>query len=296
MYINQKEGIHLSQTESHNCKKVPDTLYKIGMFASMNHVTIKALRYYDDENLLKPKVIDTETNYRYYTLSQMRELHQILALKEMGFKIDEIKAIISGINETDLLKQKRNQLMMQIADLTKLLAKVEQALDAPAMIFTSHVLIKSLPEVIAACMTRRIDSYNDLFVMMPEMGLEMERLGCECAMPEYCFISYSEPGHKEENVLIEACEAVTELKDDTDKIKFKVIPAVSYAACIFHRGSYNTLSSSYASLLQYIEENGLRINGSIRENYIDGVWNKDSEDEWLTEIQIPVNKVGEENE
>ncbi|HKL98847.1 MAG TPA: MerR family transcriptional regulator [Mobilitalea sp.] len=279
--------------EYHYCKeKTPDTLYKIGMFASMNHVTIKALRYYDDENLLKPKVIDTETNYRYYTLSQMGELHQILALKEIGFRIDEIKAIISGLNEKDLLRMKRNQLMMQIADLTKLLAKVEQALDTPVKNFTSHVLIKSLPEVIIASMTRRIDSYDDLFVMMPEMGHEMERLGCECARPEYCFISYPEPGYKEERVLIEACETVTELKDDTDKIKFKIIPEVPHAACIFHKGSYNTLSSSYESVLHYIEENGLMINSSIRENHIDGVWNKDSEDEWLTEIQIPVCKVG----
>lgn len=287
----------MNENKSHYCKeKTPDTLYKIGMFASMNQVTIKALRYYDDENLLKPKVIDTETSYRYYTRSQMRELHQILALKEMGFKIDEIKAVISGINEKDLLKQKKNQLMMQIADLTKLLAKVEQALDEPEKNFTSHVLIKSLPEAIVASMTRRIDSYNDLFIMMPEMGQEMERLGCECAMPEYCFTSYPESEYKEEHVLIEACEAVTELKKDTDKIKFKVIPEVPRAACIFHKGSYNTLSHSYESLLLYIEENGLLINGPIRENHIDGVWNKDSEDEWLTEIQIPVCKVGEDNE
>ncbi len=98
----------MRQNELRYCKeKTPDTLIKIGMFANMNHVTIKALRYYDEENLLKPKVIDTETNYRYYTLSQMGELHQILALKEMGFKIDEIKAVIKGMNEEDVLKKKK---------------------------------------------------------------------------------------------------------------------------------------------------------------------------------------------
>ncbi len=297
MYLNRKEGIHMKQNDLHYCEeKTPDTLYKIGMFASINHVTRKALRYYDDEDLLKPKVIDQETNYRYYTLSQMGELHRILVLKEMGFKIDEIKAVFNGLNERDLLKKKKNQLMIQIADLTKLLAKVEQALDAPEKNLSSYVLIKSLPEVIVASMTRRIDSYDDLFIMIPEMGQEMERLECECAIPEYCFTSYPEPGYKEECVLVETCDAVTELKDDTDKIKFKVIPKVPSAACIFHKGSYHTLSASYASVLQYIEENGFRINGSIRENYIDGVWNKDSEDEWLTEIQIPVCKVGEENE
>lgn len=287
----------MNQNQPHYCKeKTPDTLYKIGMFASMNHVTIKALRYYDEENILKPKVIDTETNFRYYTLSQMEELHQILALKELGFKIDEIKAIISGISEKDLLKRKRNQLMMKIADLTKVLAKIEQALDGPEKHFSSHVLIKSLPEVMVASMTRRIDSYDDLYIMMPEMGQEMERLGCQCALPEYCFTSYPEPGYKEEGILLETCEAVTELKDDTEKIKFKVIPEIPYAACIFHKGSYHTLSASYTSVLRYMEDNGLLMNGPIRENYIDGVWNKDSEEEWLTEIQIPVCKVGEEYE
>ena len=40
------------------------------------------------------------------------------------------------------------------------------------------------------------------------------------------------------------------------------------------------------------EENGYRIVGSIREKYIDGVWNKEDESQWLTEIQIPVEKKG----
>ena len=73
-------------------------------------------------------------------------------------------------------------------------------------------------------------------------------------------------------------------------ISFKVFPKVQMAACIFHKGSYNTLHKSYAMLLQYIEENGYQICGNIRESYIDGIWNKETENDWLTEIQIPVKK------
>ena len=62
------------------------------------------------------------------------------------------------------------------------------------------------------------------------------------------------------------------------------------AACIFHKGSYDKLSVSYKILLSYIEENGYEIAEPIRERYIDGMWNKESEDEWLTEIQIPIRK------
>ena len=80
-------------------------------------------------------------------------------------------------------------------------------------------------------------------------------------------------------------------KEDTDDVKFKELPEIE-AACIYHRGSYNEFSRSYAAVLRYIEENGYEICGDIREKYIDGVWNKDTEEEWLSEIQIPVKRAG----
>ena len=40
----------------------------------------------------------------------------------------------------------------------------------------------------------------------------------------------------------------------------------------------------------FAEENDYEIAGNIRESYIDGIWNKDDESEWLSEIQIPVKK------
>ena len=90
---------------------------------------------------------------------------------------------------------------------------------------------------------------------------------------------------------MEICEAVTEKKQDAGKVRFKVLPEIAAAASIFHTGSYDTLHRSYAVLLQYIEGNGYEISGNIRESYIDGVWNKDSDAEWLTEIQIPVHRI-----
>ena len=49
-------------------------------------------------------------------------------------------------------------------------------------------------------------------------------------------------------------------------------------------------SESYEMVLWYIEENGYEIDGEIRESYIDGIWNRDDESEWLSEIQVPVRK------
>ena len=49
----------------------------------MNHVTIKTLRYYDDQKLLVPVYVDEENGYRYYEAGQMAQLQQIIALRNM---------------------------------------------------------------------------------------------------------------------------------------------------------------------------------------------------------------------
>ena len=42
-------------------------MYKIGEFSKLSKTTIKTLRYYEKEKLLKPSNVDNYTNYRYYT-------------------------------------------------------------------------------------------------------------------------------------------------------------------------------------------------------------------------------------
>ena len=184
--MRDMKEMKMNQQHSSCKKKEKENLYKIGMFANMNRVTIKTLRYYDDQKLLVPVYVDEENGYRYYEAGQMAQLHRIIALKNMGFSIEDIRKIVGGAEEKTFLLEK---------------------------------------------------------------------------------------------------------KQDSGEIAFKVFPKVPMAACIFHKGSYNTLHKSYAMLLQYIEENGYEICGNIRESYIDGVWNKETENEWLTEIQIPVKSV-----
>ena len=54
---------------------------------------------------------------------------------------------------------------------------------------------------------------------------------------------------------------------------------------IYHKGSYSELRKGYAALMKWIENNGYEMADNPRESYIDGIWNKDSEEEWLTKIR-----------
>ena len=280
----------MSMNERHVCpEKTADHLYRIGLFAQMNRITVKALRFYEEQGLLLPAKIDEESGYRYYTMSQMETLHRILALKEAGFTIEDMKHLNASGDERGFLLRKKKALLEKIAELTLQLSKIDGYLMAGGNSLSAPVMVKTIPETVCAVMRRRIDSYDALFEIMPEMGGYMEDAGCTCALPEYCFTQYLEPGFQEAQILVEVCEAVTEKKADRERLRFRTIPEIR-AACIYHKGSYRDFPKTYEVILRYIEENGYEICGNIRESYIDGVWNKDSEDEWLSEIQIPVVK------
>ena len=272
-------------------EKQDRVLYKIGFFAQMNHITVKTLRFYESEGLLIPAYVDNESGYRYYTMDQMSVIHQITALKQAGFTLEDIKRIRNGGNQESFIANKKAEVMEKIAELTRQLAILDSYLTKKNATLDNPVLVKTLPEVIVASVETRIDTYDDLFTVMPDMGALMEEAGCVCAKPEYCFTQYLESGYKEEKILIQTCEAVTEMKEDLDNLHFQKLPEVE-AACIFHKGSYDRFPESYATILQFIEDNGYEIAGNIRENYIDGIWNTDSSEQWLSEIQIPVRKRG----
>lgn len=279
-------------SKEHHCEvKEPEKMYKIGMFSKMNHVTIKALRHYDDCNLLKPAYVDEWSGYRYYTSAQLPLLHEIIALRKMEFSIEEIKQIQNGSSEKSLLLRKKQQLLAEIAEKTARLAQVESYLSSENSMNSGHIIIKELPEIIVASMRKVIPDYDSLFDIIPPMGAEMERLGCVCAEPDYCFVTYHDGEYKEEDIDVEFCQEVTEMKQDSDMVSFKRLPRIPYAACILHKGPYNKFPDSYAKVVHYAEENGYEIIDNPRESYIDGVWNKDSEEEWLSEIQFPVRKM-----
>jgi effector-binding domain-containing protein len=62
------------------------------------------------------------------------------------------------------------------------------------------------------------------------------------------------------------------------------------AVSIMHKGAYAGLQQAYAYAFKWIEENGYVVADAPRESYIDGIWNKEKEEDWLTELQVPIMK------
>src|SRR5690349_6063348 len=71
-------------------------MFKIGDFSRISQVPVTALRYYDEVGLLKPAQIDKWTGYRYYSASQLPRLNRILALRDLGFSLDQIADLLDN--------------------------------------------------------------------------------------------------------------------------------------------------------------------------------------------------------
>lgn len=71
-------------------------MFRIGEFSRSSRVTVKMLRHYGELGLLTLARVDPYTNYRYYSADQLPRLHRIVALKDLGFRLDEIGGAAGG--------------------------------------------------------------------------------------------------------------------------------------------------------------------------------------------------------
>src|ERR671916_644740 len=107
-------------------------MFKIGEFSKLVQVPVPTLRYYDQLGLLKPVAVDRFTGYRYYSASQLPRLHRILALKNLGFSLEQIGAVlVEGVTPEQMrgmLRLRHAQLGQQLSELQNQLDEVEARL------------------------------------------------------------------------------------------------------------------------------------------------------------------------
>ena len=86
-------------------------MLKISEFSKLSHLTIKALRYYEKEGLLKPVHIDEWNNYRFYDTFQLETAARIKSFRQLDLSVEEIKAIFSGADVKEILQEKSKSLI-----------------------------------------------------------------------------------------------------------------------------------------------------------------------------------------
>ena len=152
-----------------------------------------------------------------------------------------------------------------------------------------QVTEKIIPETTIYYAETTLKKYQDLMSWIPSVGEECSKLNpdLKCAEPPYEFCEYLDGEYKESDIRIRHNEAVTNIDAESGNIKFRTLPETKVLS-IYHKGAYDNIGEAYAFIMKYAKTGGYKVSGLARERYIDGIWNKESVDEWLTEIQLPI--------
>lgn len=268
-------------------------IFLIGELSKLFNISTDTLRHYDRIDLLKPNY-DEKNNYRYYSIRDFFKLSRILFLKNLDISLEEIKKYMLNKNTERLLcllKKKDEEIESKINRLTNLKKKIETKLEM--LENTKHELdqvkIKKIPE--------RIGVFLDTHGMENEFGIkqafrENERYLKTSSLLIEGQVYTSVPKENIEKEYFDKFIYFIEIMSTDEEVckQLQTIPEHEYA-CVTFLGPYRDMDKHYKELIEWIKKNGYRISGdSIEKNIVDYDFS-DSEDEYVSEIQIPILKI-----
>ncbi len=276
-------------------------MIRIGDFSKLSRIPIKTLRYYDDVGLLKPVRVDDLTGYRYYDHVQLTRLNRILALKDLGFSLEQIGRLLDAGLSTDqmrgmlILRQTeiRERVQEEMERLQRVEARLKQIEEENNM-SKYDVVVKAVEAVRVASVRGVVPTPPDQGSLWQELGRYLEEHAAKTVQP--CFSLYHDDENKEHEWDVEVCEPLAGELAGSARVKVRTLPAVKSMACTVHHGPFTTINSAYEALMKWINDNGYHIAGPGREVYLreaapnpsGGISQADPET--VTEVQFPVEK------
>ena len=199
-----------------------DNMIRIGDFAKIFDINIKTVRYYESIGLIIPAYVDIYSGYRYFNEENIKRMNEIIALKELGFSLEEIKYFKESEIKNKILDYENKILKIkeQIRDLKELSIKGKEVLKMKKFVNDERVIGKwSLLGVSANMEDAKQNKYMDDDYAIKELYLMPEG-------QEYWVISWTKDiiylAGKECPYEIENNKMFVKIKDDLDENMYKV--------------------------------------------------------------------------
>jgi DNA-binding transcriptional MerR regulator len=233
----------------------------------LTQVTVKALRHYDSLGLLKPARIDPDSGYRYYTASQLPRLNRILALKDLGFSLEQIGQLLDADLTSDQLRSmlvlRQEEVRAEIADEQTRLARISARLDqiergAPP---PYDVVLKHVEGQRVASIRDVLPGRSAIVGLFRELFLFQRRHNLSASNP---IVIWHETEFHDEEVDAEATFVTDDPIPGGARIVERFLPEVETMACLIHQGPVDTIGLACETLVNWIEGNGYRLAGPER--------------------------------
>jgi DNA-binding transcriptional MerR regulator len=268
-------------------------MFSIGDFARSGRVSVRMLRHYDAIGLLRPASVDPSTGYRSYGVEQLTRLNRVVALKDLGFTLEQVATIVDDEIDVDelrgMLRLRHAELSGRIEADTARLARVEARLRViereEAM--AEAVEIKTVPAVRVAELSAPVGGFEPQFitpVLGPLFDQLMGRLGAAGVACVGAPLAYYEDAADGEGLIAHAAAPIAEDAEPTG-VEITELPEIS-AAVIIHRGPMDDVMPTVQTLGRWIPAHGYRSEGYNREVYL--AYGEGMPEPWQTELQEPV--------
>ncbi|MFD7507973.1 MerR family transcriptional regulator [Streptomyces sp. NPDC059853] len=275
-------------------------MFSIGDFSRYGGVSVRMLRHYDALGLLVPARTDAYSGYRWYEAGQLVRLHRIVALKGLGFSLQQVGEIlderVSGAELRGMLRLRSAELAAALEADTLRLAGVEARLriiESEGRMPTHDVVVKKIPGLRVAELTAVASGASVAAIgqvagpLFDRLGDLMAEAGVEATGPG---IARYTPAADGDGIVVHAgCQVAVDPGHPgaaAAGLAITDLPPVETAATLVHRGPMTELLPSLQTLAHWIDAHGYRSAGLARELYLDCPPGGD----WVTELQEPVTR------
>lgn len=270
-------------------------IFKIGEFSKLSQISIRMLRYYDEVEILKPAEIDRYTGYRLYSTDQLIQANKIMFLRDVGFGSKEIASIVENWDD-ELIKKQLDQKRLEIVTVIEKekakLAKIDLAkrdIAAEKMKIHYSVAMKSVPSYQVLSLRRVIPNYYGEGMLWKEMAAFVEGRGI--TIGEGTISIYHDIEYKEEDVDVELCVPVQHVGENENGFTYRITEAIPHMAYIMVYGGFENIAGSFIKFANWLQSHPqYRMAGTSRQIVHRGPWNEEQVENYLIEIQVPLEK------
>ena len=271
-------------------------MLRIGDFARLGGVTVRALRHYEAQGLLAPAHVDERTRYRSYRFEQLAALDRILALRDLGFSLADVRELIANAAGVaaiaERVRQQRVRLATEVERQTSRLRRLEalqHAIAADPAAAELSVRIRPVADVNALTIRARVPSHGEPVGALFE---EAEARAARDRVDRSPFLLFHGP------LDVEACIPV---RAGSRSSGVRLVPGAPLAASITYSGSYTQTRSLHGRMVRWLERSGMRPTGPLREVYhrfgadqrgyqLPAKRLTAQPDQFVTELQVPAEE------
>lgn len=243
------------------------THYQIGEFAELSGVSAKTLRFYHEIGVLRPASVDPRTGYRWYLPQQLEDLASILALKNLGVSLAQVRQLTakkgSATDRRAILNEIKRTLEHSIQAATQSLNWINAALDELSEGKSPiSVIVKRRPPIPIASVRVELKNYAEVSRFERELSN---------ALPPECLGSLR-------GVLWHRCADSGSLEAEPFFALNKRVPTGNFyhvrqlpeatLACAYSGLDDESAEHAYAAIRKWMNVRGYRLAGPKRELYL----------------------------